>query len=136
SVQRVEDDVRLKLGEANGDIALHVELGDVRPAALAQGRCDVFPAGQRDLTLGAPSALQHHDMHRLVHAAPTRWISHSSVMLVFACTRRRTSSPNASMSALVALPRFKRKLQCFSDTCAPPIVSPRHPAASISAHAL
>src|SRR6185437_9493424 len=42
-------------------------------------------------------------------ARPTRWISHSRLMCVFASTRRRTSSPSASISALDALPRFKRK---------------------------
>src|SRR5665213_2410678 len=48
----------------------------------------------------------------------------------------RTSSPSASMSALVAPPRFSRKLQCFSDTWALPRRRPRQPAASSSAQAL
>ncbi len=39
------------------------------------------------------------------------------------------------MSAAVAPPVLIRKLQCFSDTCAPPRVRPRQPAASISSHA-
>ena len=42
-------------------------------------------------------------------------------MWVFASTRRRTSSPSASISALVALPRLSRKLQCFSETWASPM---------------
>ena len=33
------------------------------------------------------------------------------------------------------VPVLIRKLQCFSETCAPPRVRPRHPAASISSHA-
>ena len=39
------------------------------------------------------------------------------------------------MSAAVAAPVLMRKLQCFSDTIAPPRTSPRQPAASISSHA-
>ena len=39
------------------------------------------------------------------------------------------------MSAAVAPPVLIRKLQCFSETCAPPRVRPRQPAASISSHA-
>src|SRR5690606_32008709 len=73
---------------------------------------------------------------RLAHHRPTRWISHSSVTPWLSDTRRRTSSPRVSMSALVASPVFIRKLACFSLTCAPPIRSPRQPAASTSRHAL
>ena len=40
------------------------------------------------------------------------------------------------MSAALALPRFKRKLQCFSETWASPRVRPRQPAESISFQAL
>ena len=50
-------------------------------------------------------------------------------------TRWRSSSPSDSMSSAVAVPVLMRKLQCFSDTVAPPRISPRHPAASISSHA-
>src|SRR3546814_7138131 len=57
-------------------------------------------------------------------------------MPLFAFTRRRTSSPSASISALVAVPVLMRKLVCFSLTCAPPTISPRQPAASTSCHAL
>src|SRR4030095_12893794 len=70
------------------------------------------------------------------HATPIRWISHSRVMLVLSCTRRRTSSPSSSISDELALTRLSRKLQCFSDTCASPILNPRQPAASTSAQAL
>src|SRR3546814_2898185 len=58
------------------------------------------------------------------------------MMPVFAFTRSRTSSPSASMSALLAPPRLRRKLQCFSETCAAPFVRPRQPASSIKRQAL
>src|SRR6202008_358762 len=106
------------------------------PPALADRLGNPAPAGQRDLALGRPAAHQHHDAQILVHSLPIRWISHSRVIPEFSNTRRRTSSPSASMSALVALPRLSRKLQCFSETWASPSVSPRQPAASISAQAL
>ena len=53
-------------------------------------------------------------------ATPRRLISHSSSMPLFAFTRARTVSPSSSMSAPVALPSLMRKLQCISETCAPP----------------
>src|SRR6185295_1986781 len=121
AVERVEHDVGLERGEAGRDVAVHVELADVGPAALAQRGGDAATAGQRHLALASPAAHQHHDVAVLVHSTtPTRWISHSSVMLVLDRTRRRTSSPSSSMSALDALPRFSRKLQCFSETWASP----------------
>src|SRR5206468_9743060 len=91
---------------------------------------------QRHFAFGRPAAHQDDDVLLFVHRWPTRWISHSRLMWVFASSRRRTSSPSASISALVALPRLSRKLQCFSETWASPIVNPRQPAASISAQAL
>src|SRR5262245_25520989 len=39
------------------------------------------------------------------------------------------------MSVAVAWPRLIRKLQCSAETCAPPMVSPRQPAASINCQA-
>ena len=53
-----------------------------------------------------------------------------------ALTRARTVSPSVSMSWAVASPVLMRKLQCISDTCAPPTRRPRQPAASTSFHAL
>src|SRR6185312_12195003 len=128
--------VGLKRGEPGRDVAVHVELGDLSPAALAQRVGNAFAAGQRDFAFRAPAPHQDDNVKILVHGRPTRWISHSRLMWVFASTLRRTSSPSASISALVALPRLSRKLQCFSETWAPPIVSPRQPAESISAQAL
>src|SRR6185369_4463658 len=136
AVECIEDHVGLQLRKASADVATHVELGDVRPAALTQCRCYALAAGQRHFALGGPAPHQDDDVDVLVHGSPTRWISHSRLMWVFASTRRRTSSPSASISALVALPRLSRKLQCFSETWASPIVSPRQPAASTSTHAL
>src|SRR5262249_19703511 len=70
------------------------------------------------------------------YATPIRLISHSRSMPECSLTRRRTVSPSVSISAAVALPRLIRKLQCISDTCAPPILRPRQPAASMSCQAL
>src|SRR5262249_21014468 len=67
---------------------------------------------------------------------PRRLISHSSSMPLCAFTRARTISPSSSISAPVASPSLMRKLQCISETCAPPTLSPRQPAASINCQAL
>ena len=45
---------------------------------------DALAAGQRDFALGRPAAHQDDDVDVLVHSVPTRWISHSRVMWVFA----------------------------------------------------
>src|SRR3546814_9473832 len=57
-------------------------------------------------------------------------------MPLLSFTRRRTSSPSVSISALVASPVLMRKLVCFSLTCAPPTMKPRQPASSTSCQAL
>ena len=49
-------------------------------------------------------------------ATPIRRISHLSSTPLVSRTRRRTSSPSASMSAEVAEPRFTRKLVCMGET--------------------
>src|SRR5688500_9673514 len=92
--------------------------------------------GQRHLALGGAAAHQHGDAVEGGHATPTRLISHSSVTPDFSLTRLRTSSPSASRSDAVASPVLIRKLVCFSETCAPPIFRPRHPASSINCQAL
>ena len=61
---------------------------------------------------------------RSASATPMRLISHSSSTPLVSRTRRRTSSPSASMSAAVAAPRLIRKLQCMVDTSAPPMRKP------------
>src|SRR3954470_16100598 len=67
---------------------------------------------------------------------PIRLISQCSSIPEFALTRSRTVSPSVSISCPVALPVLMRKLQCISETCAPPTRRPRQPAASISFQAL
>src|SRR5213078_1550592 len=103
----------------------HLRLGNRlrEPYRICKGRLGI--ALERKDAHGEASEVVHaiDDLSlivtaRFVHGWPTRWISHSRLMWVLASTRRRTSSPSASISALVALPRFKRKLQCFSETWA------------------
>src|SRR5262249_48042983 len=123
------------------EVALDVVLHDV-VAALAQPCGAGLAAHQRHLALGRPAA--HQDSHATHPSAPLRTgffspmrrISHSSLTPHCSSTRRRTSSPSASMSAAVASPVLIRKLVCFSDTCAPPTLRPRQPARSISSQAL
>src|SRR6202008_3949234 len=67
---------------------------------------------------------------------PMRLISHCSSIPEVSLTRLRTVSPSISMSWAVASPVLIRKLQCMSDTCAPPCRKPRQPAASTSFQAL
>ena len=68
--------------------------------------------------------------------SPRRMISQSSVTPLRLATRARTVSPSRSMSSAEALPSLIRKLQCISETLAPPTRRPRQPAASISFQAL
>src|ERR1700716_1518863 len=67
---------------------------------------------------------------------PIRLISQCNSIPEFSFTRARTVSPSVSISCPVALPVLIRKLQCISDTCAPPTRRPRQPPASISFQAL
>src|SRR3981189_791683 len=67
---------------------------------------------------------------------PIRLISQCNSIPQCAFTLARTVSPSASISWPVAAPVLMRKLQCISDTGAPPTRKPRQPAASISFHAL
>src|SRR5665213_1703996 len=67
---------------------------------------------------------------------PIRLISQRSSIPEFSLTRARTVSPRVSISCPLALPVLIRKLQCISDTCAPPTRNPRQPAASINFQAL
>ena len=48
----------------------------------------------------------------------------------------RTSSPNPSRSAAVAVPVLTRKFECISLICAPPRRAPRMPASSMTFQAL
>ena len=148
AVKRVEHHVGADLAEPRGDVAVHVDPGDLVAAAL-QRVGDAVAGDQRDLPLGRPAAHQHRDVEQLhaatsvtprswVHALPiqpslmTRMLTRHSNSLNFpfqlnadcACTRRLTSSPSSSISAELAPPRLSRKLQCFSETWASPIAKP------------
>src|SRR5439155_21614055 len=70
------------------------------------------------------------------YGIPIRLISQCNSIPEFSLTRVRTVSPRVSISCPVALPVLIRKLQCISDTWAPPTRRPRQPAASISFQAL
>ena len=92
---------------------------------------------QADLPLGPtsrPSARRRacaQPSRRTPAGSPIRRISQRRSTPECARTRRRTSSPSASRSAAVALPRLIKKLQCCSDTWASPIARPRQPGAAI-----
>ena len=109
-------------------------------AAFAQPLGAGLAAHQRDLALGRPAA--HQDRDACSSLALSRQIARCAGFPIPAArrsprsTRRRTSSPSASMSAAVASPVIDQELLCFSETCAPPSVRPRQPARSISSQAL
>src|SRR5262245_13240162 len=148
AVQSVEHDVRTATTrraqefDQGPQVALDLEFDDF-VTTLAQPLGAGLAAHQRHLALGRPAAHQDRDLTghpsaplRTGPHSPTRRISHSNWTPHFSRTRRRTSSPSASMSAALAPPRLIRKLQCLSETCASPMRSPRQPAWSINSHAL
>src|ERR1700688_4635198 len=92
-------------------------------------------ARHRDQALLVGASEKNGNPHQL-GSIPSRLISQCSSIPEFCLTRARTVSPSASISWPVALPVLIRKLQCISDTWAPPTRRPRQPAASISFHAL
>jgi hypothetical protein len=77
TVERVEHDIGLGLGEAQRNVAAHVDPGDAMALALERiGHA--APARQRDRALVGPAAHQDCDMEfGKSHGRPTRWISHS-----------------------------------------------------------
>src|SRR6185437_2175905 len=89
----------------------------------------------RNQTLLVGAAEKNCNPHH-AGSIPIRLISQCNSIPEFSLTRARTVSPSVSISCPVALPVLIRKLQCISDTCAPPTRKPRQPAASISFHAL
>src|ERR1700754_2329389 len=103
---------------------------------FGQRRMQRLGAGHRDQPLLAQAAEENGDPHHAVPLIPIRLISHCSSIPEFSFTRARTVSPSVSISWPVALPVLIRKLQCISETCAPPTRRPRQPAASISFQAL
>src|ERR1700691_3756047 len=91
--------------------------------------------GHRHQALLVGTAEENGNPHH-VCSIPIRLISQCSSIPEFSFTRLRTVSPRVSISCPVALPVLIRKLQCISDTWAPPTRKPRQPAASISFQAL
>src|ERR1700709_771245 len=87
--------------------------------------------GDRDQPLLVGAAEENGDPHQF-SPIPIRLISQCSSIPEFSFTRARTVSPRLSISWPVAAPVLIRKLQCISDTCAPPTRKPRQPAASIN----
>src|SRR5882762_10910080 len=88
-------------------------------------------ARHRDQTFLVGTAEQNGNPHQPC-SIPIRLISQCSSIPEFSRTRLRTVSPSVSISCPVAAPVLIRKLQCISETCAPPTRRPRQPAASIS----
>src|SRR5690606_14681583 len=110
--------------KTSGDVPIHV---DARDAMATRFQCvgDAVAAHQRNRPFVGPPAHQDGNMelgqaHRGPHGRPTLWISHSRFTPWLSATRRRTSSPRPSISALVARPVLMRKFACFSLTCASP----------------
>src|ERR1700733_9813888 len=141
SVQGVEHDIRLRRqrGDHGGQIRTDLNRIDLE-TGLPKCRDHLQATRPAYLTFGGDAAVQHRDpghctISGLPAGMPMRRISQSRVTPVATSTRRRTSSAKPSMSAAVAFPVLIRKLQCFSETTAPPLVRPRQPAASISSHA-
>src|SRR6202049_4795599 len=92
-------------------------------------------ARHRDQTLFIRTSEEDGNPHQL-HSIPILLISQCSSIPEFSFTRARTVSPRVSISWPVAVPVLIKKLQCISDTCAPPTRKPRQPAASIRFQAL
>src|SRR6202040_2990482 len=92
-------------------------------------------ARHRDETLLISASEKDCNPHQF-RSIPIRLISQCSSIPEFSFTRARTVSPRVSISWPVAAPVLIKKLQCISDTCAPPTRKPRQPAASISFQAL
>src|SRR5205807_1223891 len=103
--------------------------------SLGQGPMQRLRGRHRDQALLVGAAKENGNPHQL-GPSPIRLISQCNSIPEFCLTRSRTVSPSVSMSCPVALPVLMRKLQCISDTCAPPTRKPRQPAASISFQAL
>src|SRR5208282_2854915 len=127
AMQRVEHGIGPGGDELLFQMLRRIDLDHVE-TFVTQGLRAALAGDEAHLAFRGTSAQQHGHTLETRHATPTRLISHSSSTPNFAFTRARTSSPKASMSAAVASPVLIRKLQCFSETCAPPWLSPRQPA--------
>src|SRR6266481_6691216 len=102
---------------------------------FGQRRMQRLGAGDRHQALLVGASEKNGDPHYFC-SMPIRLISQCNSTPEFSFTRARTVSPKVSMSWPVALPVLIKKLQCISDTCAPPTRKPLQPAASISFQAL
>src|SRR5690606_32253758 len=101
TVERVEHHVGPGLVQPQRDLAIHVDPRDLVPARLER-LGDALAAHQRHRPFAGPAAHEDGDVQlRKTYHRPTRLISHSSVTPWLSDTRRRTSSPSPSMSALV-----------------------------------
>src|SRR6478609_7646967 len=96
-------------------------IGNVPEPEIGFRQRPVQRLGARDrnqpLFIGA--AEENGRSHQLC-SIPIRLISQCSSIPECALTRSRTVSPSVSISWPVALPVLMRKLQCISETCAPP----------------
>src|SRR3984885_11207491 len=102
---------------------------------LRQSRMQRLGTRHRDQPLFIGAAEKNGNPHQRC-SLPIRLISQCNSIPEFSFTRARTVSPSVSISCPVASPVLIKKLQCISDTCAPPTRRPRQPAASISFQAL
>src|SRR6185437_14432872 len=140
SMQRIKYSVRLHPVELIAGIVAGIDT-DWLEAFLRQRLHHATAGRQADVPFGRAAAHQNRDAAEAGHgksslARPTRLISHSRATPCVSRTRRRTSSPRASISVALASPVLMRKLQCFSLTCAAPLRRPRQPARSINSQAL
>src|SRR4051812_3720641 len=126
AMQGIEGAIGFRLEKLRGRIFGRIDLNDIE-ALFAQRLCTARSRRKAYLAFRRAAAQQHSNTVVRRHGMPTRLISHSSSIPNFAPTCARTSSPNISRSAAVASPALMRKLQCISETCAPPRRKPRPP---------
>src|ERR1700722_4374932 len=112
-------------------------IGDIPEPEIGFGQRQMqrLSARHRDQAFLVGASEENGNAHQ-PSPIPIRLISQCSSIPECSFTRVRTVSPSVSMSCPVAVPVLIRKLQCISDTCAPPTRKPRQPAASISFQAL
>ena len=119
-MQGVEHRVRFRVERGDHSTEIGADFDRLHVVArVTQCGDHLRAAGETHLAFGGDTAIEDRDALQdtiSVRGAgvPMRLISHSSVMPLVACTRRRTSSPRPSRSAAVASPVLSRKLQCFS----------------------
>ena len=92
------------------------------------------PAGEPVTRQPAPATVGDHARRQSAGNAtgPNAWTSGSSSIPKRSATRRRPSAITETTSAVLASPWLTTKFACLSENPAPPIDSPRQPAASSS----